>query len=121
MSDNDQIVRRFFLAWNNRQIDDIMPFFSDDAEYCNIPMGPAHIGKTDIRAFINGFIGAATHIDFQINHQLSDGELVMNERIDVIRIGNQDVNLPVMGVFRLREGKICEWRDYFDMAAFSAT
>lgn len=121
MPDNDHLIRRFMLAWSDRDVDRIMAFFSDDAEYCNIPLGPAHRGKADIRAFIDGFIAAATHIDFQIKQQLSDGELVMNERVDVLHISGSEVNLPVMGVFRLREGKICEWRDYFDMAAFSAT
>lgn len=28
--------------------------------------------------------------------------------------------IPVMGLFRIRGGKIVEWRDYFDTAGFLA-
>lgn len=120
MPDNDQIVRDFLQAWNRRGVDAIMDFFSEDASYRNMPMGPAHEGRIAIRGFIEGFIGAATHIDFQLRHQLADDRRVMNERLDVLHIGGAEIALPVMGIFLLQGGKICVWRDYFDMAAFTA-
>ena len=120
MPDSDQIVRDFLQAWNGRDVDAIMHFFSDDESYRNMPMGPAHEGKMAIRRFIDGFIGAATHIDFQLQHQLADDQRVMNERLDILHIGGAEIALPVMGIFLLHDGKICAWRDYFDMAAFLA-
>ncbi|MBB4853496.1 limonene-1,2-epoxide hydrolase [Mycobacteroides chelonae] len=30
------------------------------------------------------------------------------------------VPLPVMGIFEIADGKICAWRDYFDMNAMTA-
>ena len=44
--------------------------------------------------------------------------LIMNERTDRFRIGGKWVEIRVMGVFELRDGKIQAWRDYFDMAQF---
>ena len=29
------------------------------------------------------------------------------------------VNLPCFGIFEIADGKIAEWRDYFDMATFT--
>lgn len=117
---NSETVRQFMETWAQRDVAQIMDFFSEDASYCNIPMGPPLEGKAEIREFIEGFIGAAQHLDFKISHQLSNGDLVMNERVDILQFGGEAISLPVMGVFRLEDGKIREWRDYFDMAAFAA-
>ena len=56
-------------------------------------------------------------IDFEVQRQVSDGNLVMNERIDVMRRAEgAPIRLPVTGVFEIEDGKIKAWRDYFDMA-----
>ena len=44
----------------------------------------------------------------------------MNERTDRFLVGEKWVEARVMGIFRLRDGKISEWRDYFDLAEFQA-
>ena len=94
---------------------------TEDAVYINIPMDPPNHGKTEICAFIEGFIGMASQIEFVVHHQIesSDG-LVMNERTDRFLINDKWVELQVMGVFEFSDGKISAWRDYFDMAAFNA-
>jgi limonene-1,2-epoxide hydrolase len=111
---------RFIKAWCDRDIDAIMDHFTDDAAYANVPMGPPHVGKPAIRAFIEGFIGSATGIEFVVHHQVEgvDG-VVMNERTDILDIGGSHIELPVMGVFEFRDGRISAWRDYFDMAVFA--
>ena len=40
-----------------------------------------------------------------------------NERIASSSPGSW-IELPVMDAFELRDGKICAWRDYFDLAQF---
>ena len=42
----------------------------------------------------------------------------LTERTDRFLIAGKWIELPVMGAFELRDGKICAWRDYFDMAQF---
>jgi limonene-1,2-epoxide hydrolase len=46
--------------------------------------------------------------------------LVLTERVDTFTVGNVVAPLQVMGTFELRDGKICAWRDYFDMAQITA-
>ena len=55
-------------------------------------------------------------VEIKIVNSVAAGNLVINERIDtmVTRDGKKS-DLPVVGVFELRGGKICAWRDYFDM------
>ena len=116
----DQIVRDFCAAWARGDSDAIIAAFTEDAVYHNIPM-PACNGLAEIREFISSFLGpTASSVHFDIRHQLTSGNIVMNERIDSIVMEDQTIALPVCGVFELNdEGKITAWRDYFDMSQFA--
>ena len=72
-------------------------------------------GKENIRGFIEGFLSMASSIEFEILHQVAEGDVVMNERVDTLVMGENTIALPVMGIFELENGKIVKWRDYFDM------
>ena len=121
MASHAAIVDSFMQAWNTRDVDAVMDHFSEDAAYANVPMGPPHVGKADIRAFIDGFIGMATSIEFVVHNQVEGADgVVMNERTDILELDGKKIELPVMGVFEFSDGKISAWRDYFDMAAFAS-
>ena len=49
----------------------------------------------------------------------SDGPVVMTERVDVFKLPDKSIALPVMGTFEVRDDKIAAWRDYFDMNQFT--
>lgn len=114
----DEIVRLFCDAWSEGKLDKIMEFFAEDAIYHNIPMEPA-AGKDNIRLVIEGFLSMTSSIEFKIIHQVASKEIVMNERIDTLAIGDNPVRLPVAGIFEIGNGLITKWRDYFDMAQFT--
>lgn len=115
--DNDAIVRAFCDAWTNNDVDAIVDSFTDDATYHNIPMDPV-VGRDAIETVIRGFLSGGT-IAFETTHQVAQGDLVMNERVDTANLGDRTVDIPVMGVFEMRGGKIAAWRDYFDLATFT--
>ncbi|MCH1513208.1 MAG: limonene-1,2-epoxide hydrolase family protein [Acidimicrobiales bacterium] len=117
-SSPDAIIRSFCEAWSDGDIEKIMGFFDVSAVYHNIPMEPAE-GLENIRGFIEGFFGMASSIHFEILHQVVAGDVVMNERVDTLTIGENTIELPVAGIFELTDGKITKWRDYFDMAQFT--
>jgi limonene-1,2-epoxide hydrolase len=112
-----EVVRRFCAVWSNVDPDDIAEFFTDDAVYHNIPMDPL-TGRDTIKSFITGFAGGAEQIDFRVRNIVADGDVVLTERVDVFVMPNGKVELPVMGTFEVRDGKIAAWRDYFDMKQF---
>ena len=116
----DRIVRDFCAAWERADVEAIVDSFTDDAVYHNIPMAPCN-GKDAIREFVSGFIpGTASSVHFDIRHQVVDGNIVMNERVDTLVMESGKIELPVCGVFELTpDGKISAWRDYFDMAKFA--
>ena len=122
MTNNSDIITDFIDSWGRKDIDGIMAHFSEDAIYINIPMEPANEGVTAIRAFIEGFIGMASDIEFIVHHQIDNGQgIIMNERTDRFFINDGWLELQVMGIFELANGKITHWRDYFDMAKLNGS
>jgi limonene-1,2-epoxide hydrolase len=114
----EKIVGDFCKAFERKNIDEIMGFFTDDAVYHNMPMEPAK-GKPAIKQTINSFLPGSDRIEFKILHSASNGNIVFNERIDMIDMGEKRVELPVAGMFEVRGGKITLWRDYFDLQTFT--
>ena len=118
MSDSPtDVVKKFCAAWSDNDLDALMAFFTDDAVYHNIPMDPI-TGRDTIKSFIAGFAGGAEQIDFRVRNIVADGPVVLTERVDVFLLPNGKVELPVMGTFEVKDGKIAAWRDYFDMKQF---
>ncbi|MCP2280715.1 nuclear transport factor 2 family protein [Nocardia amikacinitolerans] len=118
MTDPDELVRAMCQSWSDPDPDRIASYFAEDAVYHNIPMEPI-VGRTAIRDFIAGFLTTFDAIAFDIHHQVTSGNVVMNERTDTLRGNGRDTPLPVMGVFEVHNGAITAWRDYFDMAAIN--
>ena len=117
---NSQIIVDFIAAWNAKDIDRVMGFFTADCVYHNMPVDPVQ-GSEAIRGVIDGFTGMAKEIEWEL-HQVAENEagVVLTERTDKFLIGDKWVALPVMGSFTLEKGKISAWRDYFDMNQFTS-
>lgn len=116
----DDVITEFCKLWATPDVEKLTGYFTEDAVYHNIPMSPLH-GRPAIKEFIEGFTVALDGIDFRIHRQLTNGQLVMNERTDVLRRKNGgEIHLPVAGIFEVRDGLIAAWRDYFDMATIAS-
>ncbi len=115
-----ELVTEFCALWADPDPARLAGYFTEDGVYHNIPMEPA-VGRAAIEVFIAEFTAMCHGVDFRVHRQLADGDLVFNERTDVLRLKNgKTVELPVTGVFEIRDGRIAAWRDYFDMAAVTA-
>ena len=114
-----QIVTDFCNAVPRRNVEELVDFFSDDAVYHNIPIAPVR-GREAIAATLRGFLDPSTEAEFEVLAIAGDGRKVLTERIDRFAINGKKIALPVMGAFEVDgQGKICAWRDYFDLAQFT--
>jgi limonene-1,2-epoxide hydrolase len=94
----DEVVTEFCRLWTSPDPEQLAGYFTEEAIYHNIPMDPVQ-GREAIKEFIAGFTAAFDGIDFQVHRQLSDGNLVLNERTDVMRRkGGGEIPLPMSGV-----------------------
>ena len=85
-----EVVHAFLAAMEARDYATSLPLLTDDVEYQNMPLPAVH-GRAAVR------------------------DLVMNERTDRFELSGAWVDLPVAGVFVVREEQISLWRDYFDL------
>ncbi len=117
----EKVVRDFCNAIPRRDVEEILGFFTPDAVYHNIPIAPA-IGHDAIRAMLGQFLGPATsEAEFEVRGIASSGRTVYTERVDRFVLNGKSIELPVMGAFEVDvQGKITAWRDYFDLASFTA-
>ena len=119
-----EVVRRFCAAWSdNAGAAELATFFADDAIYHNIPLTPI-TGREAIADNISSFIRPGPpgieRIEFRVLNIAADGPIVMTERVDVFTLPDRSFELPVMGTFEIRDGKIGAWRDYFDINQFTS-
>jgi limonene-1,2-epoxide hydrolase len=115
MSDAIDLVQRFCDAFGKGLTpDELLEFFTADAVYHNIPVDPVY-GHDGIRGMMDMFLQPGTEVEFQVRHIVGAGDVVLTERVDVFRLPNATIELPVMGTFEVRDGKIAAWRDYFDL------
>jgi limonene-1,2-epoxide hydrolase len=112
-----ETVTRFCEAWSRLDLDEIVGFLSDDAVYHNIPLDPVS-GRDAIRATIAGFTAGVERVEFEIRNAAATGDVVLNERVDRFFTPHRTIELPVMGTFEVRDGRITAWRDYFDLNQF---
>ena len=119
MSEAERVVRDMCAAFEKHDAEALRPFFTDDIVYHNIPMDPA-VGIDEAIAFLHGFFGMCESLLIENLHVAVRDNIVLTERIDTITVGDRVGPLPVMGTFEIRDGLICAWRDYFDMAQITA-
>ena len=117
MSAESELVLRMIDGFNNIDLDAIVACFADDAIYDNVPMSAVQ-GTDAIRETLQGFMGAATEVQWDMRNIVAEGGVVLTERVDKFKINDHWIELPVMGTFEVANGKITAWRDYFDMNQF---
>ena len=117
-SENVEQVKRFCAAFARRDPDELLEYFTEDAVYHNMPMA-AVTGKQAIRGVLEMFLKPAQSVEFEIINFAESGDVVFTERIDRFGMGGRNVDLPLVGVFEMDDGKISAWRDYFDLATWT--
>ena len=109
-----EIVRAFTEAAAKRDYDTALAMLTDDVEYHNIPLDPVY-GRQAVRDTLEALLAMGTDSDWVVHREVESGDTVMNERTDKFLVNGKWLELPVAGVFVVRDGKIALWHDYFDL------
>lgn len=113
--DAERLVRDLCAEFGKHDAQALRRFFTEDVVYHNVPMDPAN-GIEETIAFMQGFLGMFDSLEIETVHLAVRDDVVLTERVDTMSMNGKTAALPVMGTFEIRDGKVCAWRDYFDMA-----
>ncbi len=109
-----ETVNAFLKAAAARDYTTALPMLAEDVEYQNMPLPPVH-GRQAVQDTLEALMALTTGSEWVVHRELADRDLVMNERTDRFLMEGRWLELPVAGVFVLRDGQITLWRDYFDL------
>jgi limonene-1,2-epoxide hydrolase len=112
----ESVVRNFFAAWADPNLDDLVSFFSDDAVFIDGPRG-VHRGVNAIKSEFEAWQAMEMGRPLvDVKSLVAEAGTVMMERVDNFHLGGQPFSLEVMAAFEVgTDGRITRWRDYYDL------
>ena len=113
-----EVVTALIRACEQRDLDAVCALVTDDIAYDNVPIGVVH-GPEGVRSVLSGGVTqAASEVRWEVLVQVEQGDTVMHERIDRFLVDGRWVKIPIAALFRVRDGRVALWRDYFDLESY---
>lgn len=111
-------VAAFLRACAARDLDAAVALVDAEVEYDNVPVGRVTGVRALREALSGGLMQEADEVEWVVLRQAAQGDVVLSERLDRFLVHGKWVEIPVVGVFELCQGRIRLWRDYFDLADY---
>ncbi|MFT3899298.1 MAG: limonene-1,2-epoxide hydrolase family protein [Gordonia sp. (in: high G+C Gram-positive bacteria)] len=109
-----ELTLQFLRDMANLRVDDALAVVADDIVHKNGDL-PTVRGKARFARVMRRINSPLVHFDAEITNIAAADGVVLNERIDLLRVGPLRLRFWVCGRFTVRDGLITEWVDYFDM------
>src|SRR5450432_3094865 len=109
-----EVVREFCAAIDRKDLAAIEALMDETVVYHNIGSEPS-VGRDATLAAVKFQFDMFDPITFRLRNIAADGDTVLTERVDEVTANSITAPVPVMGTFEVRDGRIVQWRDYFDM------
>ena len=110
-----ETVKAFLDVMMRKEYDKGLALVAPDIEYDNVPIGKV-TGPDGVRAVLEPFFAPTVTNEYKVLREFEGEGTVILERLDRHLLESGWVELPVTGIFEVRDGKIALWRDYFDAA-----
>lgn len=112
---NVAVVMEMIDAWNERDADKIADLFTEDGVLHSMMIDPIK-GREVIRPRIKFLVDNATYMKIEPRNIATVGNTVFLERTDSFTFKGHSGSVPVVGVLDIKDGKVAEWREYYDRA-----
>jgi limonene-1,2-epoxide hydrolase len=106
-------------AWNEKNWDHMLEMFAEDGVLHSVMIEPV-TGRENIRNRLSRLTAGIERIELQIRNMGVVNDVVMLERVDDFVFNGKHGSVPVVGVMEIADGKITEWREYYDHAMLAA-
>jgi limonene-1,2-epoxide hydrolase len=142
------VVTTFIDSWSKLDITAIQAAVTDDIFYQNIPFAAVEkldelhafgdsvtamvtagveglpitpiIGRPAFTAFLKS-VKQFDWADWKLKSIAVDGDIVFTDRTDIFGFqGGGSIAVNVIGLFAVRDGLICSWKDFFSLQEFQS-
>jgi limonene-1,2-epoxide hydrolase len=122
MTDGRELVVRSFLDSSVKgDIQESLGYFTPDATYRVNAWNEPLRGIEAIRLDIERQRSLWSDFRYELLEMATVGATVLAERIDSVHMGGKDITIHAVGVFEVDDdGKITDWREYYDMKEIEA-
>ncbi len=107
------VVMQMIKAWDDRDGDKIADLFTEDGVLHSMMIDPIK-GRENIRPRMKFLVDNATYMKIEPRNIAVKGNTVFLERTDSFTFKGHSGKVPVVGVLEIRDGKVAEWREYYD-------
>ena len=118
-----EAVRGLWSVLGDRDYAALADWVTDDCIYLDVPLGPAFAarGPAAIAARLKVGWGELAAYENHDGLLVADGEHVMYEHSETWTFSSGEVlQLPFVSVHRVRDGRVCLWKDYWDYNALTS-
>jgi steroid delta-isomerase-like uncharacterized protein len=122
---HERLIAEMWEAWSAHDMKRLLPLFTDDFVYEDMPMGVVNRNASELRAFGEGFFSGFPDVTFEMRSSFADGtsggsEWVMRgtHKGDLPGMPATGKRIDVRGaaVFEFTGDKIRRVSDYWDLA-----
>lgn len=110
---SEEIVERFLNALVEQDHVTISELLHPEILYTNVSL-PTFKGGKRVAGLIKLALSRTRQLKIKNHQVVAKGNVVLTERTDILNIGPFYVGFWVCGTFKVENGKIILWRDYFD-------
>jgi limonene-1,2-epoxide hydrolase len=115
-----EVADKMVQAWNEINLDGVIDLFSEDATFQSMMLEPM-VGREVIRERWGPMFAGLEKLELQIRNRGVIGDVVVLERIDVFDYNGKHGEVPVVAVLEIADGKVTEWREYYDHKSLVAS
>ncbi|MEV0299278.1 limonene-1,2-epoxide hydrolase family protein [Nocardia sp. NPDC050710] len=110
-------VREFFSALELGAVDEALELLDPDIVWKNTSL-PDVRGIRRVGGMLRGLNRDQFGFGLDMHHIAADGDIVLTDRTDYLRVGPVRIGFWVTGTFELRDGRIVLWHDHFSWENF---
>jgi len=109
------VANEMIQAWNDMDWDKVVNLFAEDGVLHSVMIDPI-VGRESLEKRMQHMGEGLEEIELKIQHLGVIDGVVFMERIDDFTYNGHEGEVPVVGVVEIEDGKVQEWREYYDRA-----
>ena len=127
--DSQRVLDQWGPAWSSGDAGKILPLFTEDVHFEDVPLGVVTKGHAELRGFVTGMLGALADVRFEVTSRFvaADGtsgalEWIFHGRqvkdVPGLPATNTPFHVRGSSVVQFRDGKIARESDYWDLTTY---